>query len=156
MVAKPPCHQRWTRHKDGSFAGFEDVDVSKFVTVLKGPGTLAIKQNKEIDDIYDEMIMKKRKLVRNIYEKAVKANKVLSVDEEMKINIDAYEKIRKELYIKFKKQIISQPKKSQALVFYTKSTLHSEPKIDVPRLFISIMPGTKANVEGLANVWNKK
>ena len=151
-----PTHEfdipRW--HKDGGFSGFEDVDVSKFVTVLKGPGTLAIKQNKEIDDIYDEMIMKKRKLTRDLYEKALKAKKVLSVDEEMKINIDAYEKIRKELYNKLKKQIITQSKYSQSLVFYTKSTLHSEPKTDVPRLFVSIMPGTKANIEGMDKPFN--
>ena len=65
-------------------------------------------------------------------------------------------KIRKELYNKFKKQIITQSKYSQALVFYTKSTLHSEPKTDVPRLFVSIMPGSKAFIEGFGSVIIKK
>ena len=157
--ATTPTHEfdipRW--HKDGSnFAGYSGIDISKFVTVLKGPGTLAIKQNKEIDDIYEEMKIKKRKFTRDLYEKAKKAKKVLSFDEEMKINKDAYEKIRKELYIKLKKQKISQPKKSQVLVFHTETTLHSEPKTDVPRLFISIMPESKAFIEGLDSVYNKK
>jgi hypothetical protein len=56
---------RW--HKDGQYPGFTPEDnPSKFITVLKGPGTFAIKQSKEVDEIYkktkDEEFSKAEKL----------------------------------------------------------------------------------------------
>lgn len=144
MVAKPPCHQRWTRHIDGGYIGFEDVDVSKFITVIKGPGTLAIKQTKELDEIYykiqDAEFSKVDKL---------KGKKKLTDKENMNIYIKVNDEFRPKYAKAFSKFKVLQPKKNKVLVFYTRTTMHSEPKTDVPRLFISIMPGSKANIEGM-------
>jgi hypothetical protein len=74
------------------------------------------------------------------------------MDISIKVNNEFRPKLAKALS-KFK---ILQPTNNQGILFYTKSTLHSEPKMTGPRLFISIMPGTKANIEALDNSWNKK
>lgn len=59
------------------------------------------------------------------------------------------------------KQKIIQARSSQGLVFYTgypidNSALHSEPKHDQPRMFISIMPGDKLNITEYQNRRIKK
>ena len=141
---------RW--HKDGSYAGFTPEDnSSKFLTVLKGPGTLAIKQTKEVDEIY-------KKTLDAEYDKVEKiiSTKKLTDKEKMDISIKVNNEFRPKFAKALSKFKVLQPENNQAILFYTKSTLHSEPKIDGPRLFISIMPGTKANIEGLDNSWNKK
>ena len=141
---------RW--HKDGSYAGFTPEDnSSKFLTVLKGPGTLAIKQTKEVDEIY-------KKTLDAEYDKVNKliGKKKLTDNEKMDISNKVNEEFRPKFAKAFGKFKVLQPANNQAILFYTKSTLHSEPKMTSPRLFISIMPGTKANIEGLDKAWNKK
>ncbi len=152
MVAKPPCHQRWTRHKDGQYPGFTPEDnPSKFITVLKGPGTFAIKQTKEVDEIYKKTIDAEYSKVDKLIGK-----KKLTDKEKMDISNKVNDEFRPKYAKALSKFKITQTTNNQAILFYTKSTLHSEPKMNGPRLFISIMPGTKANIEGLANAWNKK
>jgi len=60
---------------------------------------------------------------------------------------------------KLKNEKIIQVKNNQGLIFYANSggidgAIHSEPKIDDNRMFISILPGTKENIEGLKKRWN--
>jgi hypothetical protein len=55
---------------------------------------------------------------------------------------------------------IIQVKNNQGVIFYAESggiggALHSEPKFDENRIFISILPGTKDNIEGLKKRWNR-
>ena len=143
---------RW--HKDGNFRGFDNSpDQSKFIIVLKGPGTLAIKQTKEVDEIFSNINQKELETRRSLYNKYKR-------DLTYKESNDIYDKVNKKfrpMYVKaLSKFKILQPNKLQALVFHTQTTLHSEPKTDVPRLFVSIMPGSKAFIEGFGSVIIKK
>jgi hypothetical protein len=141
---------RW--HKDGPFAGFTPEDnTSKFLTVLKGPGTLAIKQTKEVDEIFHKI-----KNAEDIKVIKLIGKKGITFKEKMDISIKVNNEFRPKYAKALSKFKVLQPTNNQAILFYTKSTLHSEPKMDAPRLFISILPGSKANIEGLDKAWNKK
>ncbi len=51
-----------------------------------------------------------------------------------------------------------QPRKGQGVVFIAGSTrgaVHSEPAMNEPRLFLSVLPGTKEQIEELRQRWNK-
>jgi len=134
---------RW--HKDGNFFNDPDRNASKFITILKGPGTIFIKKSKKLNDIYYKYFIKKR----NEYNK----NKD---DYDEKIE----NKYRK-LYInKFKDFKQNQLKTRDGLIFFTgihkdkliNGLLHSEPKKDTPRLFISILPGTESEINELEEI----
>ena len=134
---------RW--HKDGTFFVDSNNLQSKFVTVLKGPGTLFIKKSKLVNEIYDKNINDMRK----------KINK--SIPE---LENDIRNSFRKKLAVKFKKYK-NQIKTKQGTIFYTGTNtnnntnglIHSEPNMDQPRFFISILPGNVSELNGLIKRW---
>lgn len=69
-------------------------------------------------------------------------------------------KFRPILVEKLADEKIVQVKNNQGLVFFTgvqmeKGALHSEPPMDDPRMFISILPSTEVNIMGLKERWSK-
>jgi hypothetical protein len=132
---------RW--HKDGKYFLGTTEETPKFATVLKGPGTLFIKHSSKINKIYNECLTKKRKEFVDISKKK----------ELTKTDIDTIEDKYRYIYAtKFKKYKIIQVKNNEGVIFYpkvneaSKAAIHSEPKMTQPRLFISILPGTKDNI----------
>ncbi len=128
---------RW--HKDGNFFQNPIKDTSKFLTVLKGPGTLFIKKSKKVNEVFYKYFMKKREEYKKLG---------YGHNEEIE---DKYKKI----YVKeFKKCKHNQLKTKDGLIFFTgnyedefkNGLLHSEPKKDVPRFFISILPGSETEI----------
>lgn len=109
---------------------------SKFITVLKGPGTLFIKNSKKINDIYEEYRNKRRKLSPTQFK-----------------NIKLENEHRTELANALKDiHDLNQLEKNKGLIFLAggkDALLHSEPKMDMPRIFISILPGTEEEIAGL-------
>ena len=141
--------KRW--HKDGPFFTTppERINQYKFVSVLKGPGTLFYKNSKQINEIYENNIQKRR----SEYKKT--GIKQTYMDE-----IDI--KYRKKLANSLKNIKYKQLKNNEGLIFITGSnmndlddgTLHSEPKLDKPRFFISILPGSEREINELIKRWN--
>ena len=133
---------RW--HKDSLFFPNDNKQLnSKFITILKGPGTLFIRGTKKVNNIYNELKKKKN-------------------DELKKKQTDDYkltDKKNDELIIKYRpiiakaldNQTIIQIKNNQGAILFAgkesdKCALHSEPPNNEPRLFISILPGSKINI----------
>ena len=158
MRATLPNHDfdipRW--HKDGNYFSNDPTSLNnaKFATVLKGPGTLLIKSTKQVNAIRDKILKKEQKdFVTN-------QHKYVTRDEQIKFSIELSEKYRSIYAQKLAKQKIVQVKNSQGVIFYNgdpfdNSALHSEPKIDQPRLFISILPSTEINIKTLQQRWTK-
>ena len=142
---------RW--HKDGPFFSSTDpneLNTSKFVTVLKGPGTLLIKGTKHVNQILEEYWQERRKEAR-----PTKTKKEM-IEQSVRLE----NKFRPILAEKLADEQVVQVKNSQGLVFFTgvpfeKGALHSEPPIDVPRMFISILPSSEVNIMGLQERWSK-
>ena len=125
------------------FDGFENQ--SKFVTLLKGPSTLFI-DDKDIKSkkIYFEVTAKMLKEEEN----KIKINEILKIDE----------KYRKILAKKLKDAKIVQPNNNQGTIFLTDLPknnslvgIHSEPVNNKPRFFISIMCGTKEEINKIVD-----
>jgi hypothetical protein len=128
---------RW--HKDGNYFAYKSI-TAKFITILRGPGTLLIRSNKKVNDIYNK-----------ISEKEInEIGPTSTFEEEKKIA----RKYRLLLAKKLAHEKIIQVKNSQGLVFLAGSpmdnaALYSEPNMDQYRMFISIVPGSKKNIESL-------
>ena len=146
---------RW--HKDGKY--FIDNDMkqlsmdSKFVTVLKGPGTLLIKSTKSINKIYKTINDKEREEKRNFPYNDTKNEYNLVMQRKIG------EKYRLIYAKRFDKKKIIQPTNNMSAILFSgddiiKGALHSEPKKDTPRMFISILPGSKKDIEELKKRWN--
>ena len=140
---------RW--HKDGTFfVNSKSKKSPKFITVLKGPGTLLIKSTKKVNKIYYDISQKIIEEFNKI--KNQNTNELSKID-------DKYRLIFSEALKNIK---IIQPTNEECVIFHpqlTKSTaggIHSEPKIDTPRLFISILPGSKEDVLKLEKRWKIK
>jgi hypothetical protein len=140
---------RW--HKDGKFFRDSDRNQTKFITILKGPGTLFIKKSKIVDDIYNKIDEKELKSYKNLKVKTIFNEKIEN-------------KYRKILANKFKNFKHNQLKSNQGLIFLVgqdknnnlHGLLHSEPKNDAPRIFISILPGSETEIMELQNKRNYK
>jgi hypothetical protein len=123
---------RW--HYDGTY--FSNVDnQAKFAFVLKGSGTLFIKKSKKVIESYNKIQDKFRKELNKIVD---------TPNYQHKIN----EKYRPIFAKELSKYKIRQVKNNQGVIFWggkdiNSKALHSEPKIDQHRLFISILPGNK-------------
>ena len=135
---------RW--HKDGKYFASNSI-TAKFITVLRGPGTLLIPLNKKVNDIYNKISEKERNEI----------SLTSTFEEEKKIE----RKYRLIFSKKFEHEKIIQVKNSQGLVFLAGSpmdnaALHSEPNMDQYRMFISIVPGSKKNIEELKKRWTTK
>lgn len=139
---------RW--HYDGTY--FSNVDnQAKFAFVLKGPGTLFIKKSKKVIESYNKIHDKSRKEFREI----LKKNKIDSNEVQLK-NDEKYRPIFAKELSKYK---IRQVKNNQGVIFWggkdiNSKALHSEPKKDQSRLFISILPGTKEMITEWKNKCN--
>jgi hypothetical protein len=140
---------RW--HKDGKFFKNRKNYTSKFITILKGPGTLFIKNSKYMNDTYYKFLMKKKKE----YEKLNLKSK-----EDILYNKEIEDKYKKIFVRKFKDLPKNQLATKQGLIFITGDhgnklnygLLHSEPKKVVPRFFISILPGTEDEIKERMNI----
>lgn len=131
---------RW--HKDGRYFPKDENEkkTTKFLTVLKGPGTLLIKSTKKINEIYNKN-----------FEKEKSETSPSSTLEELFKAQDKYRPILAKELSKHPDGKVIQLKNSEGLVFHTgvnmdEGTLHSEPPIDKPRLFMSIIPSTEENI----------
>jgi hypothetical protein len=147
---------RW--HKDGNYFPNDPSkqNMAKFVTVLKGPGTLLIKKTKKTVCIYNDIKKEERKINISYLEQINN----ITQEERRKLSLKIDEKFRTIYTHKLSKEKVIQVKNNQGLVFYTgepsdNSALHSEPKHDKPRLFISILPSTKLNIDELKIRYNK-
>jgi len=139
---------RW--HKDGPFFRLNKKS-PKFATILKGPGTLLIKSTKKTNEIYNDI---KKKINDDIN----KLNKI-NITKEDHNKID--NKYRPIFAKALKNRKIIQPKNNECIIFHPQITrfkndgaLHSEPKMDTPRIFISILPGIKEDIEELNKRWS--
>jgi len=137
---------RW--HKDGRFFPSDPTEqaTSKFVAVLKGPGTLLIKCNKEVNTIYTENFEKEKS--------------ELTPSSTIEESIKVANKYRPILAKKLAKKKVVQIKNSQGLIFFTgvpieNGALHSEPPTSEPRMFISILPNSETNIMALQKRWSK-
>lgn len=127
---------RW--HMDGSFFGKNKE--THFVTTLKGPSTYLTDDEKYIkiyNKIYKKQLDEQFKLNSN------------NIIKNMKIH-HKYDKIyRKEL----KETKIIQPSNCQGVILNIgdekTAAVHSEPAYNEPRIFISILTGTKKEVKDL-------
>lgn len=135
--------RRW--HTDGfQFARYKDELQSKFVMVLKGNHTLLLEETEKEKQFYLDMIVKERKEYKD---------KGYPMYPSPEWN-DTRMKYRKILDKKFKNSKIIQPLNSQGFIFlnhpgnlFEYGTIHSEPKKDDYRMFISILPGTEEEVK---------
>jgi hypothetical protein len=134
--------QRW--HYDGLYFPKNPKSVQpKFITVLRGPGTLFIQNQDKALKIFNK-IDKER---ISEMDQEINFEKKIKIDEKY---IPVFEKDLEQ----FEK---SQLKNNQGLLFMknnNKRLIHSEPSIDKSRIFISIVPGTKENIEEIKK--NKK
>jgi hypothetical protein len=128
---------RW--HKDGTFfTGDNDNGCFKFITTLKGPGTLLIKSTKKINKIYGQILE----------DKFTEMRKYKTIQEKIKID----DNFRPIFAKKFVKEKYIQAKNNDGILFYTgfphdNAALHSEPKMDTSRIFISILPSSYENIK---------
>jgi hypothetical protein len=97
-----------------------------------------------VNEIYD----------KNINDMRRKISKSIPELENDIINI-----FRNKLAVKFKKYK-NQIKTKQGIIFYTGTNtnnidglIHSEPNMDQPRFFISILPGNESELNGLIKRW---
>ena len=132
---------RW--HKDGPYYVGQEKP-SKFVTVLKGVGTLLKDMTPENKEAYDKIFLEKIELVKNIpvtYEENREEflKEVVKIDESLKLR-----------YVEaLKDSETKQINNDEGLIFFAKEAMHSEPKIDRERIFISILPLDEENIKNL-------
>jgi len=125
---------RW--HTDGLYIPNGNL-ASKFVTVIKGPGTLLKEDTIESKDIFNSI------------------KKEFEEDKSIK-NYQEKEKNWRPKYDEKLKDIKTlQLENDDGLIFVTDNinndigAIHSEPKMDKSRMFISIVPGTKEDIDTL-------
>jgi hypothetical protein len=138
---------RW--HYDGTY--FTNIkQQAKFAMVLKGPGTLFIKKTKKVSESYNKIQEQSRKyFLDTMKKKGIESSDFKALSE---ISRESNEKYRPIFAKELSKYKIKQIKSNQGVVFWggqdpNYCALHSEPKIDQSRLFISILPGTKAMIK---------
>lgn len=133
---------RW--HKDGPyFEGTDERnDETKFFTTLIGPSTYMIKDEKYIK-IYNVLEKKELDEIKKAYD--LLKGKYMD-EEERKISYKYSEIYRQKL----KKVKIIQPTNYQGIIFKVgtnDSLIHSEPESNEPRIYISIVSGTKKEIK---------
>jgi hypothetical protein len=148
---------RW--HKDGPYFPNDPIkqNVAKFVTVLKGPGTLLIKKTKKTVSIYNDIRKEEDRKINNLY---LEQTNDVTPKEQLELFLKIDNDFRIIYARKLSKEKVIQIKNNQGLVFYCgnpsdNSALHSEPKCDQPRMFISILPSTRININELGILYNK-
>jgi len=137
---------RW--HTDGKhFARYNDEVQSKFVMVLQGEHTLLLKETEDESKFFLEIQDKLRLEQRG---------KEFNTPEWNEI----YMKYRNILNDKFKDSTIVQASNSQGFIFLTNpgnffdhGAIHSEPKKDKYRMFISILPGSEKEIMNRKSIY---
>lgn len=127
---------RW--HYDGNYYKIDDDMIqTKFITTLKGPGTLLIEPNQQLRQKFEEIFF----------------------NMDMTVTDDT---IRKQVRELLKNNTKKQLKNNEGTIFitanklYNKFAIHSEPPINEDRIFLSIMVGTEEQIEELKQKFNKK
>jgi hypothetical protein len=119
---------------------FNRPNLTKFVTVLQGPGTLFLKTTTQEE--------------RDLFITTITEERQKSYKRDKKTHYEDIIEVRKAIDCKIKGARI-QADKYQAAIFIStikkcddvKCGIHSEPPINVPRLFLSIVPATKDEVK---------
>nr|QBK89463.1 MAG: hypothetical protein LCMiAC02_05580 [Mimivirus LCMiAC02] len=136
---------RW--HQDGYYYKAREfstkkIKLPKLVFVVKGDTTPFKSVSKKVREDFIE-------LYRKLYKKLDFQN----------LNKKLYLDIRKQLDNLLKKSPTIQASNLQAGIFLVGlkefATIHSEPDIKEKRLFLSIVPGSKDEIEELSKKWNK-
>lgn len=135
--------RRW--HTDGfQFPRYKDEIQSKFVMVLQGKHTLLLEETEKEKKFYLDMINKE------LEEEKTYPPYPFEIPEWKDLKM----RYRKILDKKFKKSKIIQPLNSQGFIFlnhpgnlFEYGAIHSEPKKDDYRMFISILPGTEEEIK---------
>jgi hypothetical protein len=126
---------RW--HCDGEFYGSVNKNErqSKFIISLIGPGTLLSNPPKEVRD------------------------KFFLIRDMRPVNEEKYQENRMARYNLLKNEKQVKLNNSQAVIFFVGNTetcaIHSEPPIREPRMFLSILPGYKSEIEELKQRWKR-
>ena len=94
---------RW--HKDSNFFKDPNVESTKFLTVLKGPGTLFIKKSKKMNELYYKILMEKFEEIKKL--------------GNIGYNREIQEKYKKIFITKFKDFKHHQVKTRDGLIFFT-------------------------------------
>jgi hypothetical protein len=131
---------RW--HTDGKYFD-KKLNQSKFVTVVKGPGTLLKDNTPEVKKVFNPINNKFRDEISSVPYGS-------DADKWTKVNNKYREIFDNELKPFETKQLTN----DEGLIFFAgdeNSAIHSEPKMDRQRMFISILPGTKEDIEILVN-----
>jgi hypothetical protein len=139
--------RRW--HTDGfQFPRYKDEIQSKFVMVLKGMHTLLLEETEKEKKFYLDMINKE------LEEEKMYLPYPFEIPEWKDLKM----RYRKILDKKFKNSKIIQPLNSQGFIFlnhpgnlFEYGAIHSEPKKDDYRMFISILPGTEEEIKHKKN-----
>ncbi len=124
---------RW--HCDGQQKGFKPRnDISKFATVFKGPGTLFIKTTPD------------------------QRHKFTEIEKGWENTLEYRKKLDKEI-----EGERIQLKKNQGAIFMARTVedqltcgIHSEPPLHEPRLFLSILPGSKNEIIDTMEYYKKR
>ena len=128
---------RW--HQDGPFfiANQEEREQlqTKFITSLKGPGTLMLNATKAEKQAYLELSHNAKNINHNSIE------------------------YRKKVAEIFKDRKVHQLSNNQGLIFLVgrdTALIHSEPPMTETRIFVSVLPGTESQIKALETRWNRK
>ncbi|MDP3532365.1 MAG: hypothetical protein Q8S31_03650 [Alphaproteobacteria bacterium] len=136
---------RW--HHDGYYYGPREIRQYKFALVLKGPSTLFCKLSPDEKNAFD--ILKKKEIQKIVQDKS---GKIIKFEEDIS-NRQALATMISDFQAP-----ITIAKPYQGAVFVvgeTHSAIHSEPPISENRLFLSILPGSKSQIDELRLRWEK-
>jgi len=122
-------------HKDGKYYSTKENEiVQKFILTIKGPGTLICEPTEQGQQKFDEVFYNTNNTFSDL-------------------------EIREKLAHALIDEHIHQLTNNQGCFFTVgsdlKSSIHSEPNITQPRLFISILPGTFEQIEELRIRWKR-
>jgi hypothetical protein len=136
---------RW--HTDGTFFFSREADQPqwKLATCLLGPGTLLLKNGKEERDIL-------RKEFEKWIDKEQREDGIYRSPEE---NLE----FRRTMEKMFKEWEVVSPKYGEMVFFRArdeKGAVHSEPKQEGDRIFVSVLPGTEKEIRELMTRWGRK
>lgn len=134
---------RW--HMDGYFYRPYDTQQYKFALLLKGPSTLFCKLSTDHKNAFD--ILKKKEIQKIVQDEN---GKIIKYEEDM-----SNRKALAALISSFQTPIAT-AKPYQGAVFVVggnNSAIHSEPPISENRLFLSILPGSKSQIDELRLRW---
>lgn len=130
---------RW--HMDGYFYRPHDIRQYKFALVLKGPSTLFCTLSLDQKKAFD--ILKKKEIQKIVQDEN---GKIIKFEEDMS-NRQALATMIRDFQVPI---MVAQPYQGAVFVVgESNAAIHSEPPISDNRLFLSILPGSKSQIEEL-------